>query len=68
MLTTAQAAALACRRPDTIHDWVRRGIMRVAARDRRGWPLFEVEDVYASERLTRQRDTTTRTLEAIDRA
>lgn len=66
LLTTRQAADLAFRKPGTIAAWVTRGLLPVADRDRRGWPLFLARDVMAAERTARERDDTGRSTEALD--
>jgi predicted site-specific integrase-resolvase len=68
LLTITEAAKLAHRQPMTIHRWIRAGLLQVADRDHRGRLLVEWEAVLAVERGTRERDTTGRALQAIDRA
>jgi hypothetical protein len=72
LLTTAEAAALARRRPTAIRNWssrrdaAGRRLLEPADRDARGRPLYSPADVLRAERTARQRDDTTRSRRAVD--
>lgn len=54
LLTTAEAAQLAGRKPVTIRQWRNRGWLAPQGLDERGYPLHTPEAVRAAEQLVRQ--------------
>lgn len=54
LLTTAEAARLAGRKPVTIRQWRNRGWLATQGLDERGYPLHTAEAVRAAEQLVRQ--------------
>lgn len=52
LLSTSEAAAAARVKRSLIRDWKRRGLLTPAGQDHRGWPLYDVIDVMATERRT----------------
>jgi DNA-binding transcriptional MerR regulator len=55
LITTTQAANLACVKVATISMWRDRGHLEPAAYDERGRPLYRFIDVARAERFTRDR-------------
>lgn len=55
MLSTAQAAQFARVDPALIRQWAHRGHLEAVGHNHRGWPLYRLGDVLATERRMRAR-------------
>ena len=55
LVTTREAAELACVKMDTVRKWVRRGHLERAGLDENGWPVDRAVDVAKAEYKTRER-------------
>lgn len=53
--TVGQAAEAARVRPNVVRNWVYRGRLNVAERNRAGHPLFRAIDVIRAEKATREK-------------